>query len=443
MEIELKIICGRDLIIQDIYTSDPYVVFKSNGKKYKTEVKKYTLNPDWKQKFKIMVEENEEIKFKVYDKDVVSKDDPMGVCIWKVPRLINNQKQHFILPNSERGCIVISAKCLNGGIENELKQTIDKDKPMIMKLKIMDIISILNQVPKIDIPQSISICVVLWTKYGKFETAINKMVSNFLNESGKTKKCKKSIYFMVNVQDILEYQISYKDTSNINSHLCLVDDRLKIPDFVDNERHTFHTTIRNDMVVHFEMKCIEGIYRNVIPELIPVSVKDTPEKPIPVEVFFQSASFIPYLVNVQNPISKVEFITNGITKTYNVNRRVSPYISTYQTCLCFDPFRVEAFLQQGCEINFYTLKNGEESQRVEQAHVSFVWPGFITSTDLHLLPVYWDNSHGSPWGMIVIQRMRLLSNQFKQMFSTDDNDLDGLILKGHNYCTQFSSCPIQ
>ena len=44
MELELKLICGNHLAVQDIYTSDPYIKFEAGGKKYKSK-KMYKNGP--------------------------------------------------------------------------------------------------------------------------------------------------------------------------------------------------------------------------------------------------------------------------------------------------------------------------------------------------------------------------------------------------------------
>ena len=90
MEIDLKIVCGRDLPICDIYTSDPYIKFEIDGTKYKTDVKTNTLNPDWYDKYKVRVKEGEEIEFKFYDRDIVGKDDDMGKCKWTGDEIVSH-----------------------------------------------------------------------------------------------------------------------------------------------------------------------------------------------------------------------------------------------------------------------------------------------------------------------------------------------------------------
>ena len=47
------------------------------------------------------------------------------------------------------------------------------------------------------------------------------------------------------------------------------------------------------------------------------------------------------------------------------------------------------------------------------------------------------------WGAVVIRKPRLLTEFYKEMFKTDDNDLDGLILSGHNWSDAWSSCTPQ
>ena len=92
MQIELKIILGNDLPIKDVFSSDPYIVFESNGKKYKTKVISNTCHPRWKEKFTITASVGETIQFKLFDRDLTSRDDKMGICEWNVPQLPNGRK---------------------------------------------------------------------------------------------------------------------------------------------------------------------------------------------------------------------------------------------------------------------------------------------------------------------------------------------------------------
>ena len=107
MELELKLICGNHLAVQDIYTSDPYIKFEAGGKKYKSKKINSTLHPKWKETFKINAKIGEEIIFECYDYDIIGKDDKMGKSKWIVPQMFNGDKDYFILENNVRGNIVI------------------------------------------------------------------------------------------------------------------------------------------------------------------------------------------------------------------------------------------------------------------------------------------------------------------------------------------------
>ena len=68
--------------------SDPYVKFKVDGRTaYKSKVCKGTLNPIWDEEFQLLIHIQSEVKLRVYDKDIASRDDFMGEGFLDLQRL--------------------------------------------------------------------------------------------------------------------------------------------------------------------------------------------------------------------------------------------------------------------------------------------------------------------------------------------------------------------
>ena len=65
--------------------SDPYVVFSVPGQKDQRSLAVAGKhNPKWNQKFKLKIENlYADVILRLFDKDDVSDDDPMGVCVIK------------------------------------------------------------------------------------------------------------------------------------------------------------------------------------------------------------------------------------------------------------------------------------------------------------------------------------------------------------------------
>lgn len=76
--LELELICGNGLIAADKNgKSDPYVKIYAANAKLESKVKPKTLDPKWNQTF-YLEETEESIRFDVYDKDRLDKDDFLG-----------------------------------------------------------------------------------------------------------------------------------------------------------------------------------------------------------------------------------------------------------------------------------------------------------------------------------------------------------------------------
>jgi stress response protein SCP2 len=99
----LEIIEGKDLKAADLNgKSDPFVkVRHSHGlhKGYQTKTIKKTLNPQWKETVNLEFYHTcRELRFKVYDYDMITKNDCIGKCVYPIANLMDGQEKEVWLP---------------------------------------------------------------------------------------------------------------------------------------------------------------------------------------------------------------------------------------------------------------------------------------------------------------------------------------------------------
>ncbi len=78
--LNLKLLEGKDLIIKDIISSDPYCVLTVGLQTRKSSIKKSSLNPVYNEVFAFSWDGKDELKIEIFDHDDLSKDDHMGVA---------------------------------------------------------------------------------------------------------------------------------------------------------------------------------------------------------------------------------------------------------------------------------------------------------------------------------------------------------------------------
>ncbi|EKX38147.1 hypothetical protein GUITHDRAFT_77473, partial [Guillardia theta CCMP2712] len=76
----LDLVAGRGLEAMDSNgTSDPYAVIQVGSEKRKSKVIKKDLNPEWNEKFEMVVSDlNDSLRVSVWDKDLIGSDDLIG-----------------------------------------------------------------------------------------------------------------------------------------------------------------------------------------------------------------------------------------------------------------------------------------------------------------------------------------------------------------------------
>ncbi|CAL4189727.1 unnamed protein product, partial [Meganyctiphanes norvegica] len=81
---------GKDLVAMDARgTSDPYVKFKVNDKLlHKSKIVYNEINPTWYESFSISIQDKfEPVIIEVFDYDIVSQDDFMGMALLDITKV--------------------------------------------------------------------------------------------------------------------------------------------------------------------------------------------------------------------------------------------------------------------------------------------------------------------------------------------------------------------
>lgn len=76
--VDVLLIEGKDLIVKDIVSSDPYCILSLGLQTWKSKTKNSTLNPQYNEKFSFSWDGKSPLLIEVFDHDDLSKDDHMG-----------------------------------------------------------------------------------------------------------------------------------------------------------------------------------------------------------------------------------------------------------------------------------------------------------------------------------------------------------------------------
>lgn len=99
----MNVIRATKLLKMDVIgTSDPYVRLRLSGEKLqekRTSIKMRNLNPEWNEKFKLIVKdpETQALELHVYDWDKVGEDDKIGMQLVPLKELTPNEPKKFTL----------------------------------------------------------------------------------------------------------------------------------------------------------------------------------------------------------------------------------------------------------------------------------------------------------------------------------------------------------
>jgi stromal membrane-associated protein len=78
--IDVLLMEGKDLVIKDFISSDPYCILTIGLQTRKSCIRKKTLNPQFNENFSFSWDGKDLLKIQVFDHDDLSKDDHMGVA---------------------------------------------------------------------------------------------------------------------------------------------------------------------------------------------------------------------------------------------------------------------------------------------------------------------------------------------------------------------------
>eukprot|EP00250_Pteridium_aquilinum_P009001 c18372_g1_i1 orf=283-774(+) len=77
--LKIRVIKGTDLVVRDLYKSDPYVKLRIGEHEVKTRVIRKDLNPVWDEELTLATPDPPlPLKLFVFDRDIFSADDKMG-----------------------------------------------------------------------------------------------------------------------------------------------------------------------------------------------------------------------------------------------------------------------------------------------------------------------------------------------------------------------------
>ena len=76
--VTVKLLEGKNLIVKDLTSSDPYCVLTIGSQSQKSKTRYKTLNPTYNESFDFSWNGMDQLMVEVYDKDELTKDDHMG-----------------------------------------------------------------------------------------------------------------------------------------------------------------------------------------------------------------------------------------------------------------------------------------------------------------------------------------------------------------------------
>ncbi|KAG0556826.1 hypothetical protein KC19_11G082000 [Ceratodon purpureus] len=93
--LKVRIVRGRNLVVRDLLSSDPYVAATLGTQSAKTKVVNRNLNPIWDEELMLSVPNPPQpLKLEVFDHDAFSADDPMGEASVDLNPLILAAQMH-------------------------------------------------------------------------------------------------------------------------------------------------------------------------------------------------------------------------------------------------------------------------------------------------------------------------------------------------------------
>ncbi|OVA01061.1 C2 calcium-dependent membrane targeting [Macleaya cordata] len=96
--LKVTVVQGKQLVIRDFRTSDPYVVIKLGNQVAKTKVINNCLNPVWNEELTFCVTEPiGALNLEVFDKDTFKADDKMGTAHLSLQQIASAARLKHVL----------------------------------------------------------------------------------------------------------------------------------------------------------------------------------------------------------------------------------------------------------------------------------------------------------------------------------------------------------
>ncbi|GAB1225073.1 hypothetical protein ENUP19_0240G0083 [Entamoeba nuttalli] len=417
MEVELKLICGRDLKVCDICTSDPYVKFVINGKKFKSKTKVLTVEPDWDETFKVKLTAGDTIEFQVYDRDLIGRDDFMGKVSWTVPQLFLGQTNFYVLHLDTKGTITFSTKCISGGIPPQIEPHCDVNRPLILRFDVKYVLGLffgyglshgmfVSPLPKTLTGE--------WeTSFGKFRGGITKISSlNYGPErllgGGRT------FYVLARVGEVISFSAFLNSSSAQKGGDQLVKGFYLVPDFHQDEKTEFGFTLEPGGSCFVSCKCVQSIYKNVQPTMIPSEKDYASNVAFPCEVIVKNLEGIGF-AGLFNVTPYVTLESNQVEYTTSVLLRERSRHHTYMPKEWNHSFMIPAFVGQKCTVKLMNKKAFDMStdKDTELVKTEFIWPDFKGQESVDItLPL--TKKFGDL--KITLKRIRELSAYYRRVY---------------------------
>ncbi|ELP91853.1 hypothetical protein EIN_397230 [Entamoeba invadens IP1] len=267
MNLHLTIVCGVNLEIGDIYTSDPYVVFSVNKQTYKTNTIKSTLDPVWNKSFDFQVTPGTSIEFRIFDYNTIGSDDFLGNCFWYVPQMRTSEKRKEILKVKEKGFFYFDVDCVSG--QNVApNNVITREDKMLLELNFEEIYGFAES---------------FFKKYNKYTTkniTFTVGVSTpltpkqyLISKSGNDKSdlTKTSFDQALRVEARVGDQITFELCSKVGRDKLdvLGCSTFTVPDLLPNEAFEVSTAVEESGMIRMIMTCLRSVYQNMDVQLIP------------------------------------------------------------------------------------------------------------------------------------------------------------------------------
>ncbi|KAL7715508.1 C2 domain-containing protein [Entamoeba marina] len=267
MDIKLTIICGRNLEIGDIHTSDPFVKFEHGGNTFKTKVKKFTLDPEWSESFDIKANVGDSITFNVYDWNLIGKADDLGKASWVVPELQQGEERYEILPIDVKGHIYISATCTGNGSPQTFSP-FQEFNPILLQLNFVKAFGFFPAVQ-----QKIQEATVsekdYWCDFYSSNTATQQTRKISSKHTSNGELVANWDEMMLIEGFLLETVTIRLCTTHNNKDVVVASFIFTITDFLDGEEFLLKTNLNPCGTIHLNVKCHRGVYHHVSPNELP------------------------------------------------------------------------------------------------------------------------------------------------------------------------------